>query len=259
MCSPGESETSFTGKLMASLTICHNNSSGTSGVAKGVATRKQTSVNGSARNSSNSSGERRAISAGTYKPPSGASPRNTAPRNEVSGAFPPVLRYLISNRRCDLGEDPAEIVAATSQEMPQPSAAIRAAPPPAKWRAQSPHNSAAAQSSDADSTAPQFRAESLPPWPEMPRATTPASDRSNISRSTIAAPPPKPPDKPPSSTFASDVTDDSPRRSRCRWYRAPTTATGYAPTLREFHPAPQPLPPNTVLPFPHTPANPASP
>src|SRR6267143_6018209 len=95
MCRPGESETSFTGKLIASLTICQSTSSGTSGVAKGRTTRKQTSVNGSPRNSSSSSGERRAISTGMYSPPSGASPRSTAPRSEVSGAFRAVLRYLI--------------------------------------------------------------------------------------------------------------------------------------------------------------------
>src|SRR5213594_4338037 len=94
MCSPGESETSFTGKLMASLTTCQSVSSGTSGVAKGRTTRKQTSVNGSRRNSSSSSAECRAISAGMYKPPSGASPRSTAPRREVSGALRDVLRYL---------------------------------------------------------------------------------------------------------------------------------------------------------------------
>src|SRR6266849_6002953 len=94
MCSPGESETSFTGKLMASLTICQRTSSGTSGVANGRTTRKHTSVNGSRRNSSSSSGECRAISTGRYKPPSGASPRSTAPRREVSGAFRDVLRYL---------------------------------------------------------------------------------------------------------------------------------------------------------------------
>src|SRR5213075_1312479 len=79
---------------MASLTICHSTSSGTSGVAKGFTTRKQTSVNGSFLNSSSSSAECRAISAGMYSPPSGAKPRNTAPRNEVSGAFLDVLRYL---------------------------------------------------------------------------------------------------------------------------------------------------------------------
>src|SRR6266700_7336693 len=94
MCSPGESDTRFTGKLIASLTICQSTSSGTSGVAKGRTTRKQTSVNGRRRNSSNSSGECRAISTGMYKPPSGASPRSTAPRREVSGAFRDVLRYL---------------------------------------------------------------------------------------------------------------------------------------------------------------------
>ena len=94
MCSPGESDTMFTGKLIASLTTCQSTSSGTSGVANGRTTRKHTSVNGSPRNSSNSSGECRAISAGMYKPPSGASPRNTAPRSEVSGAFRDVLRYL---------------------------------------------------------------------------------------------------------------------------------------------------------------------
>src|SRR5260370_20834966 len=94
MCRPGESETSFTGKVIASLTTCHSTSSGTSGVANGRTTRKQTSVNGSRRNSSSSSEECRAISTGMYKPPSGASPRSTAPRSEVSGALRDVLRYL---------------------------------------------------------------------------------------------------------------------------------------------------------------------
>src|SRR5713101_2052290 len=94
MCNAGESETSFTGKLIASLTICQSTSSATSGVANGRATRKQTSVNGSRRNSSSSAGECRAISTGRYSPPSGASPRSTAPRSEVSGAFRDVLRYL---------------------------------------------------------------------------------------------------------------------------------------------------------------------
>src|SRR5580704_10390393 len=96
MCKPGESDTSFTGKLMASATICQSTSSGTSGVAKGFTTRKQTSVNGSLRNSSSSSGDRRAISTGIYSPPSGASPRSTAPRSDVSGASRDVLRYLKS-------------------------------------------------------------------------------------------------------------------------------------------------------------------
>src|SRR6267378_7590264 len=94
MCRPGESETRFTGKLIASLTSCQSTSSGTSGVANGLATRKQTSVNGRPRNSSSSSGECRAISTGMYRPPSGASPRSTAPRSEVSGALRDVLRYL---------------------------------------------------------------------------------------------------------------------------------------------------------------------
>src|SRR5258707_6663216 len=94
MCSPGESETRFTGKLIASLTTCHSTSSGTSGEANGRATRKQTSVNGSRRNFSSSSGECRAISTGMYSPPSGARPRRTAPRSEVSAALREVLRYL---------------------------------------------------------------------------------------------------------------------------------------------------------------------
>src|SRR6266403_1238443 len=98
MCSPGESDTRFTGKLIASLTTCHSTSSGTSGVANGRATRKQTSVNGSRRNSSSSSGECRAISTGMYSPPSGARPRSTAPRSEVSGALREVLRYLNESR-----------------------------------------------------------------------------------------------------------------------------------------------------------------
>src|ERR1700688_1747013 len=95
MCNPGDSDTSFTGKLIASLTTCHITSSGTSAPANGRATRKHTSVNGSRRNSSSSSGERRAISTGIYNPPSGANPRNTAPRSDVSGASRDVLRYLI--------------------------------------------------------------------------------------------------------------------------------------------------------------------
>src|SRR6202051_3877293 len=96
MCNPGDSDTSFTGKLIASLTTCHITSSGTSVPANGRATRKHTSVNGSRRNSSSSSGERRAISTGMYNPPSGAKPRNTAPRSDVSGASREVLRYLIA-------------------------------------------------------------------------------------------------------------------------------------------------------------------
>src|SRR6266403_1562167 len=94
MCRPGESETRFTGKLIASLTSRQSTSSGTSGVANGLATRKQTSVNGRPRNSSSSSGECRAISTGMYRPPSGASPRSTAPRSDVRGASRDVLRYL---------------------------------------------------------------------------------------------------------------------------------------------------------------------
>src|SRR5277367_5972391 len=80
---------------MDSLTICHSTSSGSSMPANGRTTRKHTSVNGSPRKTSSSSGECRAISAGMYSPPSGASPRSTAPRSDVSGALPEVLRYLI--------------------------------------------------------------------------------------------------------------------------------------------------------------------
>src|SRR5260370_39976289 len=94
MCSPGERETSFTGKLIASLTTCQSISSGTSGAAKGRATRKHTSVNGRLRNSSTSCDECRALSPGRYSPPSGASPRRTAPRSEERGAFRDVLLYL---------------------------------------------------------------------------------------------------------------------------------------------------------------------
>src|ERR1700730_1556168 len=100
MCSPGERETNFTGKLMPSLTTCHNTSSGTSAPANGRTTRKHTSVKGSRRNSSSSSSERLAISTGMYKPPSGASPRNTAPRSDVNGASRDVLRYLMRNSSC---------------------------------------------------------------------------------------------------------------------------------------------------------------
>src|ERR1700720_3634932 len=96
MCNPGDNDTSFTGKLIASLTTCHITSSGTSAPANGRATRKHTSVNGSRRNSSSSSGDRRAISTGMYSPPSGANPLNTAPRRDVSGACRDVLRYLIA-------------------------------------------------------------------------------------------------------------------------------------------------------------------
>src|ERR1700674_213128 len=102
MCNPGDSDTSFTGKLIASLTTCHITSSGTSAPANGRATRKHTSVKSSRRNSSSSSGERRAISTGMYNPPSGASPRKTAPRSDVNGASRDVLRYLIGGVfRCD--------------------------------------------------------------------------------------------------------------------------------------------------------------
>src|SRR5260370_9162056 len=94
MCNAGESETRLTGKLIASLTICQRPSSGPSGGANGRTTRKQTSVNGSPRKSSSSAAECRAISTGRYSPPSGASPRSTAPRSEVSGALRDVLRYL---------------------------------------------------------------------------------------------------------------------------------------------------------------------
>src|SRR4029077_5326235 len=106
MCNPGDTDTSSTGKLIASLTTCHITSSGTSAPANGRATRKHTSVNGSRRNSSNSSAERRAISTGMYNPPSGAKPRNTAPRSDVSGASRDVLRYLtseLSHFGCDDG------------------------------------------------------------------------------------------------------------------------------------------------------------
>src|SRR6202022_37246 len=96
MCNPGDNDTSSTGKLIASLTTCHITSSGTSAPANGRATRKHTSVNGRRRNSSSSSAERRAISTGMYNPPSGAKPRNTAPRSDVSGASRDVLRYLIA-------------------------------------------------------------------------------------------------------------------------------------------------------------------
>src|ERR1700726_184776 len=96
MCNPGDNDTSSTGKLIPPLTPCHITSSATSAPANGRATRKHTSVNGSRRNSSSSSGERRAISTGMYNPPSGAKPRNTAPRSDVSGASRDVLRYLIS-------------------------------------------------------------------------------------------------------------------------------------------------------------------
>src|ERR1700688_3893832 len=96
MCNPGDNDTSFIGKLIASLTTCHITSSGTSAPANGRATRKHTSVNGSRRNSSSSSGGRRAISTVMHNPSSGARPCNTAPRSDVSGASRDVLRYLIS-------------------------------------------------------------------------------------------------------------------------------------------------------------------
>ena len=60
---------------MASATICHSTSSGTSGMAKGFTTRKQTSVNGNLRNSSNSCGRtsskfHRQIQAAVWRQPS---------------------------------------------------------------------------------------------------------------------------------------------------------------------------------------------
>src|SRR5438045_6067978 len=190
MCSPGESETSFTGKLMASLTICHNKSSGTSGVANGFTTRKQTSVNGSARNSSSSSGECRAISAGIYNPPSGASPRNTAPRSEVRGALPVVLRYLNANRRVH----PPQTPCATSPETHQRYAAIRAVQPLPTSCAPVPHNSAAAHALSADNSAQPSRAKPPLASLETRHATTPAWDRLGSVQSAIVVRALMPPD-----------------------------------------------------------------
>src|SRR5262249_9684409 len=142
-CNPGDSETSFTGKLIASLTICHNTSSGTSGVANGLTTRKQTSVKGSERNSSSSSGERFAISAGMYNPPSGAIPRKTAPRKEVSGALFDVLRYLTPHHRVCLGPVPKTLSA---------RATIRATLSLQSCSGRALHSFAAAQQLSSDST-----------------------------------------------------------------------------------------------------------
>src|SRR5258707_24851 len=255
MCSPGESETIFTGKLMASLTVCHSTSSGTSGVANGFTTRKQTSVNGSARNSSNSSGERRANSAGMYNPPSGASPRSTAPRNEVRGAFPPVLRYLIANRQLCAAEPPP----ATAPETPQPYAAILEAKPPAASRAPAPHNSAAAKQSDVDNNAPRCPANFPPTSPQRRRAIAPVCDRLNIAQSTIAVPRPTPPDTPRSSACATAATNDSRHKSRCQSYPEPAIAADCLRAPSESHQAWKFPRKDIALPFPRTSPNPAIP
>src|SRR5580698_9177763 len=296
MCSPGDNDTSFTGKLIASLTTCHSTSSGTSGAANGFTTRKQTSVNGSARNSSSSSGDRRAISTGIYNPPSGASPRNTAPRNDVSGASRDVLLYLTrkSSRNlasqsfqlcafCELcGKNPSahpktkhscrsmqlrvaqaplpvhpakfckmnpevgptppnsiltektprkkpskslnfsneiskprSLAPSSSQAAtesspetlrrhrpPHPLPAACAAPPPPACNAPAPRNSAAAPRPASDNTAPRSRAASPHPSAETPRATAPASDRSDTARSADPAPAAMPPGTPQSSAAA---------------------------------------------------------
>src|SRR6267154_2654614 len=255
MCSPGDSETIFTGKLMASLTVCHSTSSGTSGVANGFTTRKQTSVNGNARNSSNSSGERRANSTGMYNPPSGASPRNTAPRNEVSAAVPPVLRYLIANHQRPVAETPP----ATILETTPPYAAIRAAQPPATSHAPAQRNFAAAKQSDADNSAPWCSVNFPPSSSETLRAITRASERSNIVQSTIAARHRKLPDTPPSSAVAAGATNDSPHKSHCQSYPKSAIAADFLRVPSKFHPAWKSPPINTALPFPRTSPNPATP
>src|SRR5437870_10289623 len=244
MCSPGESETSFTGKLIASLTICHSTSSGASGVANGRTTRKHTSVNGSERNSSSSSGEWRAISAGMYRPPSGASPRKTAPRNEVSGALPAVLRYLISSRR----HFAAKIAAATIQETRRRYAAVLAVQPLAELRAPVRRSSASAQQSDEDNSAPQSAAEFRPVSTETLRATKPASHRRDTVRSANFVRRQMPRDTQRSLIFAAGATNDFRCRQRCQSCPKPATAVDFAQGHQEFPPTLQFLPQGIVIP-----------
>src|SRR5258705_13865077 len=97
-----------------------------------------------------------------YTRPSGASPRNTAPRKEVSGAFPAVLRYLMASHR----PVAAKIAGATFQETRRRCAAVRAMRPPAELREPVRRSSAGARQSDEDNSAPQFAAEFHPASPE---------------------------------------------------------------------------------------------
>ena len=193
---------------MASLTTCHNTSSGTSGPAKGRTTRKQTSVNGSRRNSSSSSGDRRAISTGMYKPPSGREPAQHRAAQRRQRRFPGCaaishVAHDFSLHRCVttlrlLANLPQKFVDIRDHR----AAATRAARPPAPSNAPALRNSVGAPRSASDNSAPPFRAAIPHPSRETRRATTPAWDHSNIAPSRAAAPAPCSPDTPPSSAAA---------------------------------------------------------
>ena len=159
------------------------------------------------RNSSSSSGERRAISTGMYSPPSGARPRNTAPRSDVSGACLDVLRYLTRNSPSYAsciwpngsrdGPRPAPTKptrvhrasfcrifsrnALASLDTSSPclehgSRTWPATQPPARCSAPALRNSAGVRRSVRDSSGRQFRAASRLSSAETRRATIPASD-----------------------------------------------------------------------------------
>src|SRR5262249_9207771 len=142
-------------------------------------TRKQTSVKGSERNSSSSSGERFAISAGMYNPPSGAIPRKTAPRKEVSGALFDVLRYLTPHHRVCLGPVPKTLSA---------RATLRATLSLQSCSGRALHSFAAAQQLSSDSTELRSPVAFRLAAPETLPAKAPASDRSNNVQSITAAP-----------------------------------------------------------------------
>src|SRR5215472_18583599 len=224
MWSAGESETSFTGKLIASATICQSTSSGTSGVANGFTTRKQTSVKGRRRNSSSSSAVCRAISAGMYKPPSGARPRKTAPRKEVSGVLSAVLRYLTGNAPC---VQTCQCVATASalfpgmpylriQRLSLREGKARAIPQQGSSNAPGRRSFGGGQQSARDSSAPRCRAALPLCGPEKLRARAPAWDLPDSDVLGVPAHQEKPPNEPPASACAAGAAGDCPRRSRCR-------------------------------------------
>src|SRR5262249_10630883 len=189
-----------------------------------------------------------------YNPPSGASPRRTAPRNDVSAAFPPVLRYLMAHS--PLRHRTRHSLCSKTL---LPSAATRATPPLRASRARALHNPAAVPQSSSDSTAPQSLAAIPRPSQQTLRAITPASDLPNIARSTSAAPRRSPPSRPPSSVSVAASADDFPYKSRFRWYPERAICKALSLIRSRSRPARLSLRPDIALPFRRTSPNPASP
>jgi len=179
MCRPGESETRFTGELIASLTTCQSTSSGTSGVANGRATRKQTSVNGRREIPPVPPANARNLH-GMYRPPSGASPRSTGARSEVAG-FARLLRYLNEFRSSRV----SRLALNHLQERGGSSDPSRNAATCSVQVRRALHNSVGARNQSRITTRHSFPEAFLPVWVETRRATAPALDHSNIFRSEL--------------------------------------------------------------------------